>query len=409
MNIALYYLCGVYAAAQLGKLAALAPLIARDLALGLAAMAALTSLLEVCGALFGGGAGRWLPRLGLRRGLSLALLSLAAGSLGAAFAGDVVMLTLARLLESVGYLVVVVAAPVLIARASRGGRQAAALALWSTFVPVGMALGAWVFAQAAANGQWRAAQAISVVAGLVLWMGLRHLPDAADATSIATDRAAGHQPTGALIWALVAAFGAYAIAEVGLLALLPSLLTLGGQPLAQAGRWTALAALANVPASALGAWLLRRAGASGLAVGLAMTGSLALSGLLYLVVFRDGGAAAVQAPAAVLVNLCSGVFPCLVFALLPLAAGHPDRLALASGRLTQFGASGALLGPPLMGTVVERWGWTAAGALSAALSLLAIPLALFAWRRLARHPATVGADRPEPAPGGAPRAGDARS
>ncbi len=155
-------------------------------------------------------------------------------------------------------------------------------------------------------------------------------------------------------------------------------------PLSAAGTWTAAAALANVPASALGAWLLRRHGALSRAIAVGMAVSLGASGLLYLGVMRNGGDASWQAMLAIGINAASGVFPSLVFALLPLAARTPERLSLASGRLTQFGASGALLGPPLMGTVVERWGWSAAGGLSLALSLLAIPLALFAWRRLAQ-------------------------
>ena len=182
----------------------------------------------------------------------------------------------------------------------------------------------------------------------------------------------------------MAAFGAYAVAEVGLLALLPSLLTQGGMPLAAAGGWTAAAALANVPASAIGAWLLKRRGALSPAIAAGMAVSLGLSGLLFLAALRDDGQAPLQALLAIAVNAASGVFPSLVFALLPLAARTPERLALASGRLTQFGASGALLGPPLMGAVVERWGWSAAGGLALALSALAIPLALFAWRRLAQ-------------------------
>ncbi|OWQ84733.1 hypothetical protein CDN99_23665 [Roseateles aquatilis] len=381
MRILLYYLCGVFAAAQLGKLAALSPLMSRELHLGLAAMAALISLLEVCGALLGGVAGRWLPRLGLRRALSLAVLALATGAAAAAFAQDVRALAAARLLESLGYLAIVVAAPVLIARAAEGPRQAAALALWSTFVPVGMALGAWAYANAAGLAGWRPAQALSVVGGVLLWIGLRRLPSDTRSASVDQGRPPGR--TGLLLWALVAAFGAYAIAEVGLLALLPSLLTQGGMPLATAGSWTAIAALANVPASAVGAWLLRRHGALSPTIAVGMTLSLLLSGLLFLAVMRDGGAATMQAPLAVAINAASGVFPCLVFALLPLAAGTPERLALASGRLTQFGASGALIGPPLVGAVVERWGWSAAGGLCLVLSALAVPLALLAWRRLA--------------------------
>ena len=398
MRILLYYLCGVFAAGQLGKLAALSPPIARELQLGLAAMAALTSLLEVCGATLGGVAGRWLPRVGLRSSLSVAVLALAIGAAASAFAQDLVTLALARLVESLGYLAIVVAAPVLIARAAEGRRQAAAMALWSTFVPVGMAVGAWAYAWAAGAVGWRLAQALSVAGGLLLWVSLRAMAAGDAATRRAASTTSPTAPvapaapapppspgaTGALLWARVAAFGAYAVAEVGLLALLPSLLTQGGMPLATAGGWTAAAALANVPASAIGAWLLKRRGALSPAIAVAMAVSLGLSGLLFLAALRDGGQASTQALLAIAVNAASGVFPSLVFALLPLAARAPERLALASGRLTQFGASGALLGPPLMGAVVERWAWSAAGGLALALSALAIPLALFAWRRLAQ-------------------------
>src|SRR6218665_1299073 len=180
--IFLYYLCGLFAAAQLGKLAALAPLISRELQLGLAAMAALTSLLEVCGALFGGVAGHQLPRLGLRRALILAVLALAFGAAGAAGALNVQALAAARLLESLGYLMIVVAAPVLIAHTAPPRRQASAMALWSTFVPVGMALGAGSYAHAAGWSTWRWAHGLSVAAGLGLALALYRTRGAAGAT-----------------------------------------------------------------------------------------------------------------------------------------------------------------------------------------------------------------------------------
>lgn len=379
-SIFLYYLCGVFAAAQLGKLAALAPLISRDLHLGLAAMAALTSLLEVCGALLGGAAGRGLPRLGLRRALTLAVLSLATGACVTAFAPTVALLAVARLLESLGYLAIVVAAPVLVARTAPAERQASAMALWSTFVPVGMAVGAWAYAHAAELSGWRWAQGLSVLAGVVLAAALhatRHTAtDVMDRT--ADLHAQRGQRTGALIWALVAAFGAYAVAEVGLLALLPTLLIQSGMTLAAAGTWTAVAALANVPASFIGAWLMRRGGSLVWPIAV----SLGVSGLMYGVTYHADVAAAPKAAAAVVVNLFSGVFATLVFALLPRVAGDASRLSLASGRLTQFGASGALIGPPLVGAVVEHLGWPAAGIVSLGLSALAIAPAVWAWRRL---------------------------
>lgn len=383
-GIFLYYLCGVFAAGQLGKLAALAPLISRELQVGLAAMAGITALLEICGALLGGIAGRWLPRLGLHRALLLAVLSLALGALLAAFAHTAWALAAGRLVESLGYLVIVVAAPVLIARTASAANQASAMALWSTFVPVGMAAGAWAYAHAAELTGWRWAQGLSILCGAVLAACLYGTRGSAPATAHreADQQSQGRQPTGALIWCLVAAFGAYVVAEVGLLALLPSLLTQSGMSLAAAGSWTAVAALANVPASLFAARLMRRGG--GLATPMAV--ALGGSGLLYLLTYLDAMPAEGRAAAAVAVNLFSGVFATLVFGLLPRAAGHASRMALASGRLTQFGASGALLGPPLVGAVAEQLGWQAAGTVSLALSLVAIPLAIWAAAALEGQP-----------------------
>ncbi len=378
-HIFLYYSCGVFAAAQLGKLAALAPLISRDLHLGLAAMAALTSLLEVSGALLGGAAGQWLPRVGMLRGLVLASLCLALGAAGAAFAHGTPMLVFARLVESMGYLLTVVAAPVLIANVAPPGRQAAAMSLWSTFVPVGAAVGTWTYAHAAGLGDWRWAQGLSVIVGIGLCLTLlatqRKLATSTPAAT--TQNVHERQPTGAILWALVAAFGTYAMAETGLLVLMPSLLTQRGLSLTQAGSWTAMAALANVPASMLGAWLMRRGGVHGSW----LAAFIFAPGLLFPLVYQTGTAALWVVLGAVWINVLSGVFASLVFALLPRAAGTMDRLSMASGRLTQFGASGALLGPPAVGWVVERSGWTAAGFVSLGLCVVSAGLAMWASSR----------------------------
>ena len=372
LRIFVYYLCGVFAAAQLGKLAALAPLISLDLHLGLAAMAALTSLLEVSGALLGGAAGRHLPRLGLQRGLTVAMLCLAVGSAGAALAQGLPLAVLARLVESLGYLITVVAAPVLIALAAPAGRQAAAMTLWGTFVPVGMAVGAAAYAYAAGLSDWRWAQGLSLLAGLALGACLVGMRTVEPATLASAGRAA-QQRTGAALWALVAAFGAYVISEVGQLALMPSLLKDAGLSVAEAGSWTALAALANVPAGVIAARLMRHDSL----VGRVLVGFLLLTAALFPWAYQLGAPPLRLVVIAMLVNLVSGVFASLVFALLPRVAGSAERLSLASGRLTQFGASGALIGPPLMGSIVEHAGWQAAGWTSLALSVVAAALA---WR-----------------------------
>ena len=376
------YGCGVFAAAQLGKLAALSALISRDLQLGLAAMAAITSLLEICGALLGGVAGQWLPRLGLARALGLAMLFFAIGSAGSAWAPDPASFVASRLMESLGYLIVAVAAPVLMVQTAPPHLRESSLALWSTFVPVGTAVGAWSYACIAAELDWRWAQALGCIGAVALALALRQMMagETRDSGSNELSKPMPSQRTGGRIWALVTAFGAYAMAAVGLLALLPSLLVNSGMSVAAAGGWTAIAALANLPASVVGAVLLRHR----LSLTWPIATALFVSGGLYLTVY--GGVldspATAKALAAVTVNLFSGVFACLSFSLVARAAGSPDRLALASGRLTQLGASGALIGPPLLGAAVERWGWHSAGILSCLLSFVALAPAIWAYRRM---------------------------
>src|SRR5207244_89436 len=79
-----YYLTGVLAAAQLGKMSALAPLIAADLRLSLTTVALAVSLLELGGATLGVVAGMLASRIGLERGLLGALACLALAAAGSA-------------------------------------------------------------------------------------------------------------------------------------------------------------------------------------------------------------------------------------------------------------------------------------------------------------------------------------
>ena len=111
-------------------------------------------------------------RLGLRRTLRWGVGLLALAGLGGAWAQGATGLIGWRLLEAAGYLGVIVTAPVLIAHHAgiAGARvQGLALTLWSTFVPVGLALGAWASAGAAGTLGWRGAVTAGGLVGVLLW------------------------------------------------------------------------------------------------------------------------------------------------------------------------------------------------------------------------------------------------
>lgn len=96
------YLTGLVAAAQLGKLSALAPLIAAELGLRLPTVALAISLLDVGGATLGAAAGLMAQRLGLWRSLRWGLAVLGLAGLGGAAAQGALDLLAWRLLEAAG-------------------------------------------------------------------------------------------------------------------------------------------------------------------------------------------------------------------------------------------------------------------------------------------------------------------
>lgn len=387
--VLLLYLCGLFAAVQLGKFSALAPLMGAALGLSLTAVAVAISLVEAGGATMGSVAGRVADRLGLHRALRAGLLALAVAGVGEATAPGAAALFAWRLLEAAGYLGVIVSAPVLIVRGTTAAgvrTQAMALTLWSTFVPVGIALGAWVSAALAQPLGWRAAVLAWAGAGALLavavwWRGPQRSEPArraaipADAPPGTAAPVSGATPLA--VWTLALGFGGFAIFEVGMLGLLPTLLvSQAGMAADAAGRWTAIASLSAVAGSAVAALLLRR----GVGLRWPCMLSLGLPPLLLFAVFTPAPVLPWALAAAVALNALGGIFASLAFALLPRVAPDARALVRGNGWIAQCGASGSLLGPPLMAAAVQAGGWHAAALLGLVVSALAMPLI---WRATA--------------------------
>lgn len=430
-RVALLFGTGLLAAAQLGKLSALAPLLVPALGLSLSTMAWAVSLLELGGALLGVVAATLAGRIGLERTLVGALAALGLAGLGMAAADGAAALLGWRLLEAAGYLGVTVTAPVLIVRCARpfGLRtQGLALTLWSNFVPLGLALGATGAGLGAVMLGWRGTLAaggvLAALLGAAVAISLGRASAALPRTPVfnatpsgplpgtthasrpvaSSAQAAAESSAGAVhgaatdpggdppadrpaVAALVLAFGLFAMFEVGVLALLPTLLVeQAGLGAAAAGSWTGVASASAIAGSVWAALLLRR----GAAARGPMLLSVAVPALLLPGVFRDSPSVLLAVSLATAVIGIGGVFASLAFARLPQLAGGAAGLVRANGWLAQCGASGSLLGPPAMAAAVQWGGWTAAGLLGVLVSALALPLVWRATRtdgRAARPPA----------------------
>lgn len=373
------WLIGVFAAAQLAKFAVMAPVLRERFDLSLAQTGFLISLLEIGGALFGFVAGFGIGRLGARRLLVAGLALLAGASAAEGISESVAMLFAARAVEGIGYLLVVIAAPTLIIAVAKVEHRSTALALWSTFVPVGMAFGSAVtgltmdsLGLGGTNLAWSAACLVALIAVL------RGRPTPAPAQAGVTMPHPG-------AWLATLGFGCYTIFVSALTALLPTFLvertgaSIGGASLA-----TGLASIAALPGAGLAVWVLRSIHARPRRPVAALVATLFATAAVGPGTFAvaSGSSLRLTTAFAILVVALSAVASSIVFARLPALSGARSgvdgRIAAANGLVTQFGAAGALVGPPLGALVVETWSWAALGVLIAALAGAMLCLVLLA-------------------------------
>lgn len=374
-RIALFYLTGVAAAAQLGKMPPLMPAIGRDIAMSLVIAAAVISLVELGGALFGRVAGGFAQIAGHARLLRAGIALLAVGGAGGAFSDSAGMLIVWRMVESLGYLAVTVTAPVLIVLAAEPRHRGPVLALWSSFVPVGLMLGAIVAGAVAEHASWRAALMAWVVPSLAAFALLLFLrPMAAPPVDATAGVPAG---AGGRVLTVTLAFGCYTLFEVGMLSLLPELLvTQAGTSISTAGLVTGAASFLTIIGIFGAGWWRHR----GYRPATLATLTIVPSALLLFAVFREEPDLTTAIAAAIALNILSGTFAGLVFASLPELAGM-ERLSAANGYVTQFGAAGSLLGPPVYAVCISVWGWTGAAVCGALSVMLGLILANLAWRQ----------------------------
>ncbi len=386
-QVVLVCAAAIPAAIALGEIALVAPLIRGDLGLSLPQLGWAVSAITAVAALLGTPAGLWTRRYGARRTLlvGLAVMAVAGGASAAAWGFGVLLAT--RVVEGVGYLLVVVAAPDLLVRLTQawGTDRAAALALWGTVIPIGLAVGGAVGGTLAQAIGWRGwlglIGALPLLAATAVAAAIPPDPPAAHPASGPRSRPRRHGLRGPVL--LAGGFCGVCLMGIAVLSLLPTFLVdQRGVSLATAGLATGMVALASVPGSVVASWLLRRGAEPRL-----LSATLLVMPLAALVAFGTGGALGVGVAAAAVMLLANGLAVAGVFAAVPRLVQDPSQIAIAIGLLTQLGSFGTLLGAPLFGSVVAATDWSAVAPLVGATTLLSLGLLLAAGSRRRRVPA----------------------
>ncbi|MBT9384185.1 MFS transporter [Pseudooceanicola sp. CBS1P-1] len=341
-RIAVLFLAGLGAAGQFGKISVLFPAWAAAYPGAGASLGFLLSLISLMGVVLGLVAGLAVARLGFRRMLVLGLAFGAVLSCIEALMPPLPVMMGLRVIEGLSHLVIVVAAPTLMAEIADDRARPVSLAIWSTYFGVAFALYAVIGHALLALGglpavllthaAWMAAFAVIV---RVCLPEDRPFAGNASFAPLALLKRHGAAYRSAFIATPGLGFGCYAATYMATLTVMPAFFRAD----AREGLMTVLPMAGIVTSLTLGAYLLRRHPAVKVVVwgfGLSALGALCLALLPQI------------AWAPVLLFCVLGLVQGGSFASVPQINLDAEGRALSNGVLAQMGNLGNFLGTPVL-------------------------------------------------------------
>lgn len=368
---------GVVSAFQVGKAPAALDAVRADLALDLATASWLLSAFAIVGALAGAAIGIAVDHAGARRMVLAGLLLQALASTAGAMVPSAAMLLTTRAAEGLGFLTVTVAAPALVVAVARGAQLGRAIAVWGTFMPVGITLvllGAPLLTVLGWRGYWFGNAAILGVYALLLSLATRGIaPRPAQGELVADLRQAMSASGPWLLALLMAAFGAGYFALIGFL---PTILTERLQvSAAEASQLTALVVIVNALGNLASGALLTR----GWRRGTVLAAGFAAMAICAAPVLAGSLPPWPSFALCIVFSAISGLIPVALLDAAPRYAPSARLVGATVGLVMQGNNVGLVLGPVAAGTIAAHaGGWPVVGLTVAALSLLAAGLAILA-------------------------------
>ena len=373
-SIAFLILTGVFAAAQIGKAIICTPAIRAEMHLGLDIAGLIVAVFATLGALGGVGAGAIVSRIGLHQSLVGGLSAIAAGNLLGAYAPDAKTLLVARVLEGIGFLGVVLSVPSLLAGLLNGANRNFVMAIWSAYMPTGIMLMLF-FAPALPAIGWRnlwLANGVLAVFLAVFWrVSIRAILPFETASK---NRAPGLSVKDVVdvlgrVRCLAAAFAffAYSCQIFSMSFALPHYLTSAHAiSIGTAGLLSGVVLAVSAAGHIASGYLLRAGLGIWVCAAIALLTFSALSICIY--------SAALSAWAVVILAAISlgvgGLAPGALYASAPHISPTADNIPTTIGMLQQASNLGQFAGPMMVGALAARFGWP-----SAAFAVVPIALA----------------------------------
>ena len=372
----------------IASIAPLVPRIAADLGAGAGTMGLVMGAWPFVYILAALPASTLLDRIGVRRGLLIAVVVMAASALLRGMAGSTFTLALAVALFGVGGPLISVGAPKLIAELFQGRARGTAMGIYISGPAIGgitaLSLTNSVLLPLA-GGDWRRvmmAQAVLVLLGGAVWLAITATP-AARRLLAGIGTAGKYNPaafreviaSAEVRLVLAMAVAVFAINH-GLNNWLPSVLMAKGMTATAAGYWAAVPSVVGIVAAVMIPGLARTDRQVAIFV------ALALSMLVATLLFQLASPVTL-AVGLVLQGIARGTMMTLAMMLLMESRDVPrDRLGMAGGLFFTTAEIGGVLGPVVFGALVQGTGGFAVPVAAISAVCLAL-LGLLAV--LARH------------------------
>lgn len=339
-------LLGYSTGLQLGRIAPYAVQLGDTHGFSLSTIGWLTSLVTVFVALFAIPAARMITSFGLVRAIKAGAVTMALGAILFSLADSLPLMIAARVVEAVGHIITVIAAPSYLAVKAPATLRRVFLALWSSFLPVGFALSNGIsgFISQSSDMQhiWYVyAVAMVVVTILVLVI----LTDEHHQATKSSSTAAPPK----VAWVLVVSFGIYAFLSIGFFTFLPTYVVASGPQIISAAIVPLFVPLGSFTAAFWFARADTKLPPKVIPLGFLVIGTVALfcfpsltsDGSLFRAAYAFG----------------CGITAAAIFTSVPVIAHTEGSSARTIGAIAQAGGAMVLLGAPLAGLILETGGW----------------------------------------------------
>ena len=360
------WLASVAASLNQFKVPPLIPVLMDAFRLDLGQVGSLMSVFALAGVVLALPAGLILQRLGPKAAGVIAIGCLVIGSGWGALSTSAAPLLASRVLEGAGFGLIAVVGPAAIALWFPPEKRGTPMGIWATWVPIGSVVMLNLAPALETSRGWQAVwwtgAGFALVALVLYWLFMRlpaspgdrrHEPsDATEGAFVGVGVALANRG----IWLLGLEFACFNIVLIGLYTFFPTfLMEVRGYSLAQAAFITSLSTLFALGSAPLAGWLSDRMGTRRLFVAIPF---LVIAGLMLMPFHVTGWALYAF---VIVLGIISGATPTATFAAAPEVMGDPQLTGIGMAVVSLGMNLGIVLGPLLVGLLVQTIGWVSAG------------------------------------------------